>query len=41
VAVWWIIDTLDMSGADFTGPVIGVFATGLGSEWCKFEDVVI
>ncbi|KAL3491713.1 glycosyl hydrolase [Aspergillus germanicus] len=28
-----LVDTLDMSGDDFTGPVVGVFATGEGEEW--------
>lgn len=36
-----LIDTLDMSGADFTGSVIGMFATGLANERCTFEDIVI
>ncbi|KAL2813401.1 glycosyl hydrolase [Aspergillus granulosus] len=36
-----LIDTLDLAAADFTGPVIGVFAIGLGSERCTFEDVSI
>ncbi|KAL2830365.1 glycosyl hydrolase [Aspergillus pseudoustus] len=36
-----LIDTLDMSSRDFTGPVIGVFAVGAGEEWCTFEDVDI
>ncbi|KAL3455071.1 glycosyl hydrolase [Aspergillus heterothallicus] len=35
------IDTLDLSGPDFTGPVIGIFATGLGNDYCTFEDVFI
>ncbi|KAL4789335.1 glycosyl hydrolase [Aspergillus venezuelensis] len=34
-----LVDTLDMSGQDFTGPVIGVFAVGEGEEWCTFENV--
>ncbi|PLB46171.1 hypothetical protein P170DRAFT_363814 [Aspergillus steynii IBT 23096] len=36
-----LVDTLDLSGHDFTGPVIGVFATGLGEEWNRFEEVDI
>ncbi|KAL3462520.1 glycosyl hydrolase [Aspergillus heterothallicus] len=36
-----LIDTLDMSGHDFTGPVVGVFATGGEEEWCTFDNVEI
>lgn len=36
-----LIDTLDMTGDDFTGPVIGVFATGEGATWYRFEEVDI
>ncbi|KAL3454628.1 glycosyl hydrolase [Aspergillus insuetus] len=36
-----LIDTLDMSSNDFTGPVIGVFAIGTGDKWCTFEDADI
>jgi hypothetical protein len=36
-----LVDTLDMSGKDFTGPVICIFAIGEGEEWCTFEDVDI
>ncbi|KAL3473289.1 glycosyl hydrolase [Aspergillus californicus] len=36
-----LIDTLQMTGHDFTGPVIGVFATGAGEDWYNFEEVDI
>ncbi|KAL2801880.1 glycosyl hydrolase [Aspergillus granulosus] len=36
-----LIDTLDLSSYDFTGPVIGVFAIGVREEWCTFENVDI
>lgn len=36
-----LVDTLDMTGNDFVGPVIGVFAVGEGEEWCTFENVNI
>lgn len=34
-----LVDTLDMTGEDFTGPVIGVFAIGEEETWCNFENV--
>ncbi|CAG7921569.1 unnamed protein product [Penicillium olsonii] len=36
-----LVDTLDMTGKDFTGPVIGVFAIGKGEDWWTFENVDI
>ncbi|RDW76321.1 putative xylosidase/arabinosidase [Aspergillus mulundensis] len=36
-----LVDTLEMTGHDFTGPVIGVFATGTEEEWRTFEEVDI
>jgi len=34
-----LVDTFDMTGNDFTGPLIGVFAIGNGEEWCTFENL--
>lgn len=36
-----LIDTLELTGNDFTGPVIGIFAIGVGEEWWTFENVDI
>ncbi|KAL4747011.1 hypothetical protein BDW72DRAFT_197169 [Aspergillus terricola var. indicus] len=36
-----IVDTQDLTAADFTGPLIGVFAVGSGDEVCTFDEVII
>ncbi|KIA75431.1 xylosidase/arabinosidase [Aspergillus ustus] len=36
-----LVDITDLTAADFTGPVIGVFAVGKGDGRCTFEDVDI
>lgn len=36
-----VVDTLDMTGSDFVGPVIGIFATGSGSQKVTFHDLHI
>ncbi|CAI7633565.1 unnamed protein product [Penicillium palitans] len=36
-----LVDALDMTGNDFTGPVIGIFAIAKGGEWCNFDNIDI
>ncbi|KAL2844514.1 glycosyl hydrolase [Aspergillus pseudoustus] len=36
-----LVDISELTAADFTGPVVGVFAVGNGDERCTFEDVDI